>query len=130
MEIERERQSFRIVPKGGGFQKNEVVKSSLDPARALDFVGAARHRSRRPAKRPNAKGPTMSKELKEFIPLNEAIERAVEMGMKRRAAMRLMAKALRSGEVQARGIPPEKTKHEMIEPEFWQRAKFETDKDN
>jgi hypothetical protein len=69
-------------------------------------------------------------EPKEFIPLNEAIERAVKMGVKRRTAMRLLAKALRSGEVQARGIPPEKTEYEMIPPEVWKRAKFDTDKDN
>jgi hypothetical protein len=46
MEIERERRNFRIVPKGGGFQKNDVVKSSLDPVRARDNISMWQQRTR------------------------------------------------------------------------------------
>lgn len=34
------------MPKGGGFQKNDVVMSSLDPMRAMAFVDVVRAQSR------------------------------------------------------------------------------------
>jgi len=34
-----------LVPKGGGYRERDATKSSLDPARAMDFTGRARARS-------------------------------------------------------------------------------------
>jgi hypothetical protein len=44
---ERERASYRIVPKGGGYRENDCTGPlSLDPEHAVHIVAAARERSR------------------------------------------------------------------------------------
>jgi hypothetical protein len=42
-----ERESWRMVPKGGGYQERDVRFSTLDPEHAVHFVAQARERSKR-----------------------------------------------------------------------------------
>jgi hypothetical protein len=46
MEIERDRQNFRILPKGDGYRERDATKSTLDPARACVDVTMRREHIR------------------------------------------------------------------------------------
>ena len=45
-EIERDRQNFRMLPKGGGYRERDATKTTLDPARAHVDVTTRRERFR------------------------------------------------------------------------------------